>query len=49
MGYYPLFASVAEAGILTNPQMNADAMTQVLRMPLVEVMTVVEYKKALNS
>jgi hypothetical protein len=29
--------------------MNADAMTQVLRMPLVEVMTVVEYKKALNS
>ena len=46
MGYYPLFASVAESGLLTNAMVNKNALQQVLNTELVEVMSIVEWKKA---
>ena len=46
MGYYPLFASVAESGVLTNYRSEKTNLEQILNTPLNEVMTVVEWKKA---
>ena len=46
MGYYPLFASVSESGVLTNYRSNKTNLEQTLNTPLNEVMAVVEWKKA---
>jgi hypothetical protein len=46
MGFYPLFASVSESQVLTNYSSNKTNIDQVLNLPLHEVMSVVEWKKA---
>lgn len=46
MGYYPLFASVAESGVLTNYRSDKKNIDQILNTSLEEVMSVVEWKKA---
>jgi hypothetical protein len=48
-----LFASIAETGVLTNPQVNKTSLQQVLDAPFNEVFSIVENKmaeiKGLNS
>lgn len=46
LGYFPLFASVAETQILTNPQVNATALQQVLDAKFSDVFSIVENKSA---
>ena len=46
LGYYALFASVAETQILSNPMTNKPNIDYILSLSLAEVMSVVEYKKS---